>query len=292
MMKKIIAAALALTLSMSMGNFAYAAEGGSTVPAGGSADIKATYQAGTETAGTVYSVDVKWGSLEYRYNSGATKVWDPETLMYKETSGTASWTCESGEDQITVTNNSNVPVKATFSYEQKNSSGITGTFDKAEVKLATAVGTEVNNAPSDTVKLTLDGEFSSDATEKTEIGSVTVSIKNNNIPDSSIISCGNSSMTFYYTETPNEYIIKQDFSAGNNRAVYFAYIEIAGKKYTLSMTDNELKNDTVASFTLVEGTSGTTRFYLPSNHTTVGHHFTMIVNTNTLTGTALATPIS
>ncbi|MGN0323669.1 MAG: hypothetical protein ACI4DZ_11205, partial [Oliverpabstia sp.] len=195
-------------------------------------------------------------------------------------------------DQITVTNNSNVPVKATFSYEQKNSSGITGTFDKDEVKLATAVGTTVNNAPSDTVKLTLNGDLSSITTEKTEIGSVTVSIKNDNIPDSNIISCGNSSMTFYYTETPNEYIIEQDFSASSNRAVYFAYIEIAGTKYTLSMDTGELHNYTEKSFTLVEGSSGLDKFYLPSDHTTVAHHFTMTVNTKTKTGTALATPIS
>ena len=58
MKKKIIAATLALTLSMSMGNFVYAAEDSS-------ADIKATYQAGKENTDTVYSVDVKWGSLEY-----------------------------------------------------------------------------------------------------------------------------------------------------------------------------------------------------------------------------------
>ena len=50
MKKKIIAATLALTLSMSMGNFVYAAEDSS-------ADIKATYQAGKENTDTVYSVD-------------------------------------------------------------------------------------------------------------------------------------------------------------------------------------------------------------------------------------------
>ena len=99
MKKKIIAATLALTLSMSMGNFVYAAEDES-------ADIKATYQAGKENTDTVYSVDVKWGSLEYTYSSGVTKSWDPTTLKYKETSGTSSWTCQEGADQITVTNNS------------------------------------------------------------------------------------------------------------------------------------------------------------------------------------------
>ena len=76
MMKKIITATLALTLSMSMGNLVYAVEDKS-------ADIKATYQAGKENTDTVYSVDVKWGSLEYTYSSGVTKSWDPTTLKYK-----------------------------------------------------------------------------------------------------------------------------------------------------------------------------------------------------------------
>lgn len=38
-----------------------------------SANIIATYQAGKENTDTVYSVDVKWGSLEYTYSSGRYK---------------------------------------------------------------------------------------------------------------------------------------------------------------------------------------------------------------------------
>ena len=66
MKKKIIAATLALTLIMSMGNLVYAVEDKS-------AEIKATYQAGKENKDTVYSVDVKWGSLQYTYSSGVKK---------------------------------------------------------------------------------------------------------------------------------------------------------------------------------------------------------------------------
>ena len=54
MMKKIIAATLALTLSMSMGNLVYAVEDKS-------ADIKATYQAGKEsTEWRIFSCFLRW----------------------------------------------------------------------------------------------------------------------------------------------------------------------------------------------------------------------------------------
>ena len=132
MKKKIIAATLALTLSMSMGNFVYAAEDSS-------ADIKATYQAGKENTDTVYSVDVKWGNLEYTYSSGVTKSWDPTTLKYQETSGTSSWTCQEGADQITVTNNSNADITASLAYG-KTDSNITGTFTNSKIGLKSAEG--------------------------------------------------------------------------------------------------------------------------------------------------------
>lgn len=168
MKKKIIAATLALTLSMSMGNFVYAAEDSS-------ADIKATYQAGKENTDTVYSVDVKWGSLEYTYSSGVTKSWDPTTLKYKETSGTSSWTCQDGADQITVTNNSNADITASLAYA-KTDSNITGTFTNSKIGLKSAEGTSVGESPSETTTLSLKGALSNTTAEKQEIGNVTVTI--------------------------------------------------------------------------------------------------------------------
>ena len=168
MKKKIIAATLALTLSMSMGNFVYAAEDSS-------ADIKATYQAGKENTDTVYSVDVKWGSLEYTYSSGVTKSWDPTTLKYKETSGTSSWTCQDGADQITVTNNSNADITASLAYG-KTDNNITGTFTNSKIGLKSAEGTNVGESPSETTTLSLKGALSDTTAEKKEIGNVTVTI--------------------------------------------------------------------------------------------------------------------
>lgn len=168
MMKKIIAATLALTLSMSMGNFVYAADDSS-------ADIKATYQAGKENTDTVYSVDVKWGSLEYTYSSGVTKSWDPKTLKYKETSGTSSWTCQDGADQITVTNNSNADITASLAYD-KTDSNITGTFTNSKIGLKSAEGTNVGESPSETTTLSLKGDLSDTTAVKKEIGKVTVTI--------------------------------------------------------------------------------------------------------------------
>lgn len=168
MMKKIIAATLALTLSMSMGNFVYAAEDES-------ADIKATYQAGKENTDTVYSVDVKWGSLEYTYSSGVKKSWNPTTLKYKETSGTSSWTCQEGADQITVTNNSNADITASLAYDRTDSN-ITGTFTNSKIGLKSAEGTSVGESPSATTILSLKGALSDTTAEKKEIGNVTVTI--------------------------------------------------------------------------------------------------------------------
>ena len=168
MKKKIIAATLALTLSMSMGNFVYAAEDSS-------ADIKATYQAGKENTDTVYSVDVKWGSLEYTYSSGVTKSWDPTTLKYKETSGTSSWTCQDGADQITVTNNSNADITASLAYAGTESN-ITGTFSNSKIGLKSAVGTNAGEGPSGTTALSLNGALSDTTASKKEIGNVTVTI--------------------------------------------------------------------------------------------------------------------
>ena len=168
MMKKIIAATLALTLSMSMGNLVYAVEDKS-------ADIKATYQAGRENTDTVYSVDVKWGSLEYTYSSGVTKRWDPTTLKYKEASGTSSWTCQEGADQITVTNNSNADITASLAYTETDSN-ITGTFSNSKIGLKSAEGTKAGEGPSGTTTLSLNGALSDTKAQKKEIGNVTVTI--------------------------------------------------------------------------------------------------------------------
>ena len=182
-MKKLAAAALTITMALSMSTPAYATEiGGLT---NGSADIKATYEAGTTTKDTVYSVDIEWGSLEYTYSPNVKKVWDPDELIYKEidTDG-PSWTCSDGADKIKVTNNSNAPITESLSYEPVSGGSVSyveGAFDKKDIRLESAEGTTVDNAPSDTATLELTGELKSDATTATKIGTVKVEITNNSI---------------------------------------------------------------------------------------------------------------
>ena len=58
---------------------------------------------------------------------------------------------------------------------------VEGAFDKKDIRLESAEGTTVDNAPSDTATLELTGELKSDATTATKIGTVKVEITNNSI---------------------------------------------------------------------------------------------------------------
>lgn len=239
MMKKIIAATLALTLSMSMGNLVYAVEDKS-------ADIKATYQAGKENTDTVYSVDVKWGSLEYTYSSGVTKSWDPTTLKYKETSGTSSWTCQQGADQITVTNNSNADITASLAYG-KTDSNITGTFTNSKIGLKSAEGTKVGKSPSETTTLSLKGALSDTTAEKKEIGNVTVTISDYVGPSSNYRLDGNGDTTsgyLYTTLTDGVYTIEEKCKQDSFWADIF-YIYNSQEKYVIK--DGTIKTEGIYS---------------------------------------------
>ena len=259
MMKKMIAATLALTLSMSMGNLVYAVEDKS-------ADIKATYQAGKENTDTVYSVDVKWGSLEYTYSSGVTKSWDPTTLKYKETSGTSSWTCQQGADQITVTNNSNADITASLAYG-KTDSNITGTFTNSKIGLKSAEGTNVGESPSETTTLSLKGALSDTTAEKKEIGNVTVTISDYVGTYSNYKWDGNGSISWgylYTTLTDGVYTVEKE-CPGNNYSASIFYIYNKGnsqEKYVIK--DGDIKAEGTYSLQKVTSGNGSYGVSLPS----------------------------
>ena len=76
---------------------------------------------------------------------------------------------------ITVTNHSNVGVKAAFAYT-KAVETVTGTFSGGgSLSLATAVGTTRDAAPSGSVALTLGGTLTAETAGK--VGTVTVTIE-------------------------------------------------------------------------------------------------------------------
>ena len=260
MKKKIIAATLALTLSMSMGNFVYAAEDSS-------ADIKATYQAGKENTDTVYSVDVKWGSLEYTYSSGVTKSWDPTTLKYKETSGTSSWTCQDGADQITVTNNSNADITASLAYAETGSN-ITGTFTNSKIGLKSAEGTNVGESPSETTTLSLKGALSNTTAEKQEIGNVTVTISDYIGKSSNYKWDGNGSIDWgylYTTMTDGVYTVEKKCTQNNYSASVFYIYNRENRQEQYVIKDGTITAEGTYALQKVNSGQGSYGVSLPSS---------------------------
>ncbi len=82
----------------------------------------------TEDA-TVYSVDVEWGAMTFRYTTGT---WDPETHQMKTDATSTGWEVYDSQadkalgdiqhdiNRVTVTNHSNADVWATLTYEGSN----------------------------------------------------------------------------------------------------------------------------------------------------------------------------
>ena len=260
MKKKISAATLALTLSMSMGNFVYAAEDSS-------ADIKATYQAGKENTDTVYSVDVKWGSLEYTYSSGVTKSWDPTTLKYKETSGTSSWTCQDGADQITVTNNSNADITASLAYAGTESN-ITGTFSNSKIGLKSAEGTNAGEGPSGTTALSLNGALSDTTASKKEIGNVTVTISDYIGTSSNYKWDGNGNISWgylYTTLTDGVYTVEKKCTKDNYSASLFYIYNSGNRQERYVIKDGTITAEGTYALQKVNSGNGSYGVSLPSS---------------------------
>ena len=137
-------------------------------------DVTASYHSGAG-GGTVYSVDITWGSMAFTYSNGSGSTWNPATHTYSS-GGAAGWS-NSG-NTVKVTNHSNTSVSAELTYASESGfEGITGSFDNATMNLATAVGTTVPNAPAETAALSLSGALDSSVATPTTIGTITVTIK-------------------------------------------------------------------------------------------------------------------
>ena len=180
-MKKKLALVLTLAMVFSLAPLSAYADTKSTInTANGTAscDVKATYVAGTSggAGATVYSVDIVWGDMAFTYTEEA-GVWDPATHKTTGANG-GVWSVNNTDgNKIKVTNHSNAAVTATINYTPATGyEGISGSFDKTTLDLATAVGTEVSNAPSDSAALTLTGALDSSTAANTKIGTITVTL--------------------------------------------------------------------------------------------------------------------
>lgn len=170
---------LSLALALSLGTAALAAEKINGDGGSASKGVSADYRDGAST-GTVYSVDVTWGTLAFTYTAFGEGTWNPQTHAYDMTAG--GWSVnDAGGDEITVTNHSNAAVDVTLSFAaEPGFPGVTGVFsvngtETDRVSLPTAEGTAVEAAPSKTAKLLLNGSIPV-GTTGAAIGSVTVTV--------------------------------------------------------------------------------------------------------------------
>lgn len=153
-------------------------------PTTSSKDVRVSYKA--EKTQEVVSVEVSWGEMKFTYSPATEGTWDPATHEY-ENSQNAKWSYSG--NTITVVSHSNVPLNATLTYTPTDGfDHITGKFlkedneDNAEIPentmtIPTAVGTSVENPPTATAYLILDGALDKNTAYETVSGKVTITIK-------------------------------------------------------------------------------------------------------------------
>lgn len=153
-MKKFIALALTLALTLCLAVPAFAAEPDIAENNGtASVTVNGTYNAGS-TAQEVISVDVSWGSMSFTYNDTVEGNWNDESHNF-DGAVKANWTCATDANKITVTNHSNTPVEAQLIFAKATGTNIEGSFTETigsandgVMMIDTAVGTLPTAAPS------------------------------------------------------------------------------------------------------------------------------------------------
>lgn len=177
-MKKLIATALALTMTLSLSTTALAAGNvnGAVVGPQDPIDVTAKYNDGA-TEPTVYSVDLTWEDMTFTYNESGTRTWDPDTHTYTDTTS-AGWDKISAA--VTATNHSNAQVTVKFDYTPQGATGVNASMSKDSFKLAAGVENKPNEAATDSSNLTIDSRTKPNATVSaagTVIGTITVTIE-------------------------------------------------------------------------------------------------------------------
>ena len=177
-MKKLIATALALTMTLSLSTTALA--GGNVDGAGvGSQDpIDVTAKYNDSTADPiVYSVDLKWDDMTFTYNESGTRIWDPDTHTYTDTTS-AGW--DKYTAAVTATNHSNVQVTVKFDYTPQGTTGVTASMSKDSFILYAGVVDYPDDASTNSSLLTINGNSKPNGSVTAEgvtIGTITVTIE-------------------------------------------------------------------------------------------------------------------
>ena len=172
-MKKTLSIILALVLALSLSVTAFAATNDGSSPT--EIDVNGSFVSGT-AADEKISVDIVWDPMDFTYTAPSQGTWNPATHAYD---GYAEGSWSDNTPAITVKNHSNVAVNATLGFTA-DVAGVIGTFTEASgtandniLELATAVDTEVSNAPTATANFGISGA-AIDADKA--LGTVTVTI--------------------------------------------------------------------------------------------------------------------
>ena len=175
-MKKLLTGILTLSLAASLAVPAFAANTATNDGTDGTnIAVNGTYQAGAPAA-DVISVDLAWDDMTFTYTAPSKGDWNAKTHEY-ENATAGGWAATNGTDpKIAVTNHSNAGVKADFAFVPEVE-GLTGTFTQNSLVLATAEGTEVENAPKDETAFSVRGG-AIDADKS--LGTITVTVAKNN----------------------------------------------------------------------------------------------------------------
>jgi len=176
-MKKLFCIILAVTMMCAMSINILAADDDTITSGTGSQDIdvSAKYVDGA-TEPDVYSVDVEWGAMEFTYSSAGTRVWNPVTHTYAD-STTAGWVASG--NTVKLTNHSNKAVTTAFAFDKLATitETIGGSFAYSGA-LTLAAGEEGSpgTAANVTATLTLSGALASTRTAFEKVGTVTVTL--------------------------------------------------------------------------------------------------------------------
>lgn len=178
-MKKLISVILALAVVMCLGTVALAAEGDQTGVAAGSytTDVTGTYVPGTTESETIFSVDIAWSAMSFKYNAAKAPEWSVTDHKYSE-GIEAFW---EGTGTITVTNHSNTQISAEPAFTPADGfSEVSMKFSPEKLTVDTA---ETGNAAkSGEITVTPDGHMA-EAAESTKIGTITVTIAEVKVKD-------------------------------------------------------------------------------------------------------------
>ena len=172
-MKKTLSIILALVIALSLSVTAFAATNDGTSDT--EITVNGSFVSGT-AADEKISVDIVWDAMDFTYTAASQGTWNPVTHTYE---GATEGGWSDNTPAITVKNHSNVALNATLGFTA-DVAGVIGTFTEASgtandniLELATAVDTEVSNAPTATANFGISGA-AIDADKA--LGTVTVTI--------------------------------------------------------------------------------------------------------------------